>query len=376
MAVAPSVSTASPIFVGRATLLRTLQVNLPLGRSYVVLGGPKTGRTALLQRMTAWQKQQARSTGAALATWIPVTLDLRTARPDRPQFMVDALWTALTKAVLDPWVQGTDIIPRAENIDFRREKDPWTRFDAACETLWAALAHTPGWCRWALFCDNAEVLAQAGVARSIAEHLVGWCDLQRAHRPTSVLWAGAPTMLDLLATPSGPLAELRRLPMGALRDAEAQAMYRAYGRPDLPADAPLEVLMQLSGKHPWLLQRLFEAAQAQPEGSLEAYQQTCRADAEALFAEYLALLGPLYDARGEPSTMHALLQALLSAGGDIPVEQAERTLGLRPVKDAIEFLESLAIVEKTVRGNTPTVRAANIWWNNWYQQNVGLGVMP
>ena len=363
-------STASiagtPLFVGRATLLRTLQVNLPQGRSYALLAGPKTGRTALLQQLIWLEKQRARTGGASMASWVPVYLDLRMARPERPQFLFDALWKAISKAVLDPWVQGTDHFPRADLVDFKLEKDPAERFARACEDLWAQLANTQGWCRWALLCDNAEVLAERGVPRHVGEQLMNLCSLQAPHCPTSMLWVGAPPLGDMLTT--GPLSALRRLPMGVLRDAEAQALYRAAGRPSMPYDAPWEVCVEATGRHPMLLMALMQAVIAQPDAAFAQIREACAPEVEGVFAAYLACMGPTHDSRGHLHVVHALMQHLLSGGQDLSVAEAEQLLGMRPVKEAIDMLESFAVIERTIRGNAPMLRAGNPWWNSWYAQ--------
>ncbi len=364
-------STASvagtPLFVGRATLLRTLQTNLPQGRSYALLAGPKTGRTALLQQLVWLEMQRARSAGASMASWVPVYVDLRAARPERPQLLYAALWTAITQAVLDPWVQGTDHFPRAALVDFKLEKNPAERFARACEELWGNLANTQGWCRWALLCDNAEVLAERGVPRQVGEQLMALCDIQAPHRPTSMLWVGAPPLGDILG--HGPVAALRRLPMGVLREAEAQAMYRAAGKPSMPDDASWEVCMEASGRHPMLLMAILRAAIAQPDAAFAQVRAACAGEVEAAFAAYLALMGPTYDSRNNLQVVHALMQNLLNAGQDMSVAEAEQLLGMRPVKEAIDMLESFAVVERSIRGNTPTVRAGNPWWNSWYAQH-------
>ena len=51
-------------------------------------------------------------------------------------------------------------------------------------------------------------------------------------------------------------------------------------------------------------------------------------------------------------------------------KQAEREVGLRPLKEFADFLVSSSVVERTMRDNQYVLQAKNMLWNDWYRQRI------
>ncbi|MBI3178678.1 MAG: hypothetical protein HYZ27_03400 [Deltaproteobacteria bacterium] len=170
---------------------------------------------------------------------------------------------------------------------------------------------------------------------------------------------------------NSPLAGLRSLATGALKDDEAMALVRR-GFPDA-RDEWLTALLHTTGKHPYLMQRFLAELEVRPDTSLDDVIAITREDCSALFAEIWDMFdldrGVTY--RGAyAAPEHALMQFLLDFGGDASLEVAERELGIRPLREYAEFLEYAGVVERVLRGDEPHYRAACDLWNIWYSERI------
>ena len=68
---------------------------------------------------------------------------------------------------------------------------------------------------------------------------------------------------------------------------------------------------------------------------------------------------------------HALMQVLMEMGEyGCTSKQAEREVGLRPLKEFADFLVSCAVVERNMRDNQYVLQAKNMLWNDWYRQRI------
>ncbi|HET6345116.1 MAG TPA: hypothetical protein VFH51_09290, partial [Myxococcota bacterium] len=75
------------LFVGRDVLLRSLEKSVAEKRSFLLLGGPRMGRTSILQQLAHRQQLIWRKPGAAQTTkLVPVVIDAaKLATPGGPQ---------------------------------------------------------------------------------------------------------------------------------------------------------------------------------------------------------------------------------------------------------------------------------------------------
>lgn len=351
------------VFVGRTVLLRTLQTGLAQGRSFAVLGGPRTGRTSLLQQIAHLaRKQLARpQLGAKI---VPVVIDLSACQPGRPQSLAAHVWTTVRDAVLDPFVQTHPNPPRPGTADPNRSPDPWPVVWQLLAELWDGMANTPGWCRTLWLFDNADHLGPGAwkdadaVLATVASGGAG----NESWRPLGLALAGGAKWQAAQGRPNSPWVGLRAQALGALRDAEVSTLLRAGGG-DAQALAPL---VQASGKHPQVLQCLLGAYDA-AEGDMGRVLEIAQPALQATFAAVLATFPPVRDKRGEITPPHALMELLITEGGDVPLAHAESTLRLGPLKPACDLLEQAAVVERVVRGNSTLLRAPCALWNSYYQ---------
>ena len=341
-------------------LLRTLQTSLAQGRSFAVLGGPRTGRTSTLQQLVYLaRKQLARP---QLSTKIvPVYIDLATCPATRPQNLAAHIWTAVRDAVMDPYVQTHPNPPRPGSADPTRSPEPWPVLWQLLAELWEGMANTPGWCRTLWLFDNADRLTP-GAWKDADEVLSNVAQGNESWRPLGLALAGGAGWQAAQARPNSPWAGLRTQALGVLRDAEVSALLRVGPR-NPEAMAPL---VQASGKHPQVLQCLLSAYDT-AEGDLNRVMVIAQPALQDTFAALLATLPPRRNKRGEAPLVHALMAHLLEAGGDVGLTEAENALRLGPLKPACDVLEQAAVVERVVRGSSSVLRAPCTLWNSYYR---------
>ena len=68
---------------------------------------------------------------------------------------------------------------------------------------------------------------------------------------------------------------------------------------------------------------------------------------------------------------HALMQLLIELGSEgCSSREAERRLGVRPIKEYSEFLEFLGVVERITRQDYYILRGGFQLWNTWYSERI------
>jgi hypothetical protein len=356
------------LFVGRDVLLRSLEKSVAEKRSFVLLGGPRMGRTSTLQQLAHRQQVIWRKPGANQATkLVPVVLDAaKLATSAAPQVAM-ALWDAITKAVCDPHVQSHAHPPRPPKPEFARQRDRvWEHFGEVATQLWLGFANTPGWCRYVLLLDNADALAVPALGPTVRA-LCALPSRDDAALPQAVGFAGGAPLRALAAGAKSPLKGLRTHALTVLRDAEVVTLLRALALESQGASA----WIQASGKHPYILQRLLAAqAEAGPEG-LEAALQTALPDLTAFFEGLWGSFPPPRPGRDNVSLEHELFAWLREQGSDATLADAEAALRLGPLKGAADFLEWSGITEKTMRGAGHVLRLASPLFVDWSLDQAG-----
>lgn len=357
-------------FFGRQILVRSLVQGLTRDRGFLVLGGPRTGRTSTLAQVAALMRESWRRMPEALKT-VPVRFDATAAAAGGRRTFLPALWRAITEAVRQPQVAGGGGVVEIPTLEVGRSDAPWEAFRAACKELWDRLSGTPGWCQWCLLVDGGDVLASYEMEEA-QEPLASLVRSDEAWAPRGAAIAAGRLLRENVWDHRSPLNFMRPLLLGALRDSEAESLVRV-GFPDAEQER-IQGLLRMTGKHPYLLQR----ALAELEGSgselmLEdiAYAIEPESDAlmEAIWHQFDLDRGVTY--RGAyAAPEHALMQYVLDAGGEVDLRSAERDLGIRPLKEYAEFLEFAGVVERTLKGDVTTYRPQFDTWSFWYRQRV------
>lgn len=348
-----------PSFVGRDVLLRALHEAVTRHRIFVLMGAPKTGRTSVLRKIVDKANEALRAP-TQTAKHVVVCVDLQALAAPNPQQLVQLIWNALQNAVLDPYVQSHGDPPRPVKLTLLRTDDPWQVFRTACDTLWGQLANTAGWCRYTLLFDNADVLAAPGWGSAV-QALAEMVSRDQGARPQALGFAGSLGMRALLAPQRKamraarlhllePLRQNDVMALGALADLDPQAVDMCY---------------QAVGGHPYLVQQLFAALEAQPDADPNAVGEALAPQLADYFSVAFAALPP--PNRGtHVSQERAVMAWLLEQGGEGDAFQAEQALGLGPVRAACDHVVAMGFMERSVRGLSGTwLRMNAAMFNAW-----------
>jgi hypothetical protein len=356
-------------YFGREVLLRSLFEGVHRGRSFVVCGGPRLGRTSTAEQLahlieTRWVREPTQ------LKLVPVRVDLAAALPGGPKLFLRQLWPALTTAVLSARVFGKGEPVRAPEPNFLKAADAWAEMSEAAGLLWSRLAGTSGWCQWLLVLENADLLL-SGKLDAILEPLAGFVSSGRQGAPAAMVALAGRRLREQLFETRTPIRFLRPLRLGVLRDAEAESMIR-LGFPEAELAWVAEIVAA-TGKHPYLLQRLLAELAVVPEQPVEGAIASARADIDAWCEMVWAALdherGVTY--RGAyAAPEHALLQYLLDCGSAADLRTAERDLGIKPLKEYAELLQYLGVAERVLQADTGVLRSPVGLFNRWYAERI------
>ena len=357
-------------YFGRASIIRALTQGPKLHRSYCLCGGPATGRSSTLlharqQTHLSWTRK------IQTPKIVPVLFDLESTDAN-PIASVNALWTAIVEAIRDPRIsRGTAPKKMPELNPRRRNADPWALLFKALQELWEQLIGTPGWCEYTLLLDGGDTLMQ----REHSETMSALAMLIREEEPwapVSVTIASGRLFREHLMDSNAPLGMLRPLFLGALNESEARALIQV-GLPELEHDL-IEQLLRASGRHPYVLQRfLFEIAQnglgAGLQGIVTSSGQELLQFFERLWQSFDLGRGVTY--RGAyAAPEHAMMQLLIDQGSGCTLKQAERELGIKPLKEYAEFLEYTGLAERVFLNDFKQLRPQFDLWNTWYSERI------
>jgi hypothetical protein len=363
------------LFVGRELTMRSLRSGLASNRMFAVCGGPKLGRTSVLQQLYgANQLQWLRNPKAAKL--VPIVLDVGRVNPGQTPLQASrnfaqALWEAVTRSISDPRVYGNSQPPKFPKADFPREKDPWALFHKSCDDLWNSIAGTPAWARTALFLDNCDELT----TRTFDMVLPPLNDFLRSsvqYAPAAAVLTGGRMLREFITEKTSPLRAVRPLLLSLLKNSEADSLVHA-GMPEVTPEG-LELIKLVTGRHPYLLQRVL--GQMEANGGVFDVDQALQGawpDIEPVFHgiwdEFDLRRGVTY--RGAyAAPEHALMQYLIDARREIVLKDAERDLGVKPLKEYAEFLEYVGVADRQLRGDVVHLRAPFDLWNRWYLNRI------
>ena len=355
-------------FFGRDVLVRSVVAGVQQGRSFAICGGPKTGRTSILDQVTGLVEQRWHREPRALKT-VPVRLDLADLHVGGPKMLAKQLWAKMRDAVLSPRVFGDGKPIMSVEPDFARASDPWVIFVQGCEDLWTDLGGTSGWCNWTLILDNGDFLLGHKL-NSVLEPLSWMVQSKVSGTPSSLVITIGRAMRERLRERRSPLRWLRLALLGPFRDAEAEALVRS-GFPK--AQTPwLRKIYSLTGKHPHLLQNLLslmETASLDLDQAAAELEPIAHQMFETVWSEIDLDRGVTY--RGAyAAPEHALMQYALDVGGEIDLRRAERDLGIKPLTEFAQMFEYLGVMEKVLRQDSPVYLASCQLFNRWYADRV------
>jgi hypothetical protein len=397
------VSHGHGVFVGRELTMRSLTTGLQSNRVFAVCGGPRLGRSSVLRQLFTLNQQQWLRNPKAVKL-VPVVLDVATinlnigapqkpptqrptpgqprtlpafvppqaaAEPPASRAFAQALWDATVRAINDPRIYGSSPPPKVPQPAIAKSADPWGLFHETSAELWRATAGTSAWARTVYFLDNCDSLTTR-ILDVVLPHVNKLLATQEAYAPTAAVLTGGRLLREFVTEKNSPLRMARPLTLTMLRNSEADALVRA-GMPGIDAES-LELLKYVTGRHPFLIQRLL--GQMEEMGGvfdIDAALQQAWPDIEPMFQHVWAELDLQRNVtyRGAyAAPEHALLQYLIDAKREIVLKDAERELGIKPLKEYAELLEYVGVVDRQIRGDFVQLRAPFDLFNRWYLNRI------
>jgi hypothetical protein len=363
------------LFSGREITMRSLTTGLAGNRIFAVCGGPKLGRTSVLQHLygqnlTSWVRNPKQ------VKLVPIVLDVQIVNPGPTPLIgsknfAENMWKAVVRAISDPRVYGNAAPPKFPQPQIAKSKEPWELFKQSCEELWTNITGTPAWARTALFLDNCDVLTTRALD-VVLPHVQDLLSSKAQYAPAAAVLTGGRMLREFISEKNSPLKMARPLMLSLLKNSEADALVRA-GMPTIEPEA-LELLKFVTGRHPYLLQRVL--AQMEEMGGIfdiDRALQGSWADIDPIFQriwlEFDLRRNVTY--RGAyAAPEHALMQYLIDARREIVLKDAERDLGIKPLKEYAEFLEYIGVADRQIRGDVVHLRAPFDLWNRWYLNRI------
>jgi hypothetical protein len=357
-------------YFGREQLLRSLMTGLMTGRSFLLCGGPKVGRSSTLAQLVHQHEVSLRRDPGAQPVLL-VPLDLTPLATTGWQRFVTGLYETIRKAVVDPRRFGRTKPIRPPELVLTRKDDPWEKLGATLEELWRSLEGTPAWCRYALLVDQGDLLLSPELETEL-EPFAMFIRTDAAWAPRAVVLAVGRSFREQLLESSSPFAFARPVFLGVLRESEATALISA---PFEAAEEPfVSDLIADSGKHPYLLQLL--CAEYEHQKFDTASEQVVAAVRPAMTELFERVWQELDLGRGVTyrgayaAPEHALMQYLIERPEPTDLKTAESDLGIKPLKEFAELLEYCGVIERVITGNVNSFRAPGRLWNAWYLARV------
>ena len=141
--------TSPTTFAGRQLLLRSLSQGLDAGRSFALIGGPKTGRSSVLWTLARALGERRVRQPKALKV-VPVLFDMASVLGTAATAWVPELWRAVQEAVTDPHVLGNNVRPQLPRNAFAGADNPWQVYRNLARDLWQQTNGTVSWARYVL----------------------------------------------------------------------------------------------------------------------------------------------------------------------------------------------------------------------------------
>jgi hypothetical protein len=357
-------------FFGRQLLMRSLAKGLDAGRSFALIGGPKTGKSSVLATLAATLTERRVRDPKAVKV-VPVQFDMAIVLGTAASDWIGQLWQAVEAAVTDPHVLGQSPRPRLPANPFASKENPWQTYRNQARELWRQTSGMPAWARYVLLLDNIDELVMRRQYKALHE-LGGFLNEKGPQAPLAAVLTGGRFLCEYIAGKDVPLHQLRTAFLSSLTPADADALIR-LGFPDLtPEDS--DGIMAETGCHPYLLCRLL--AELERVGSrvdLTFGLRAMHADCQDLFPRIWKELDLNRDVafRGMyAAPEHALMQMLIRRNDRVSLSQAEKELGIKPLKEYGEMLCYEGIVEKALVCDQPVFSSSCGLWNLWYNDRL------
>jgi len=235
-------SAPGNLFVGYERLRQELLNGFRNGRSYALLGGRRCGKTSLLMQIAADLQHE----GLAPLIPIPRLLDIQALSRCSLQVLFEQMYAVVVQEISAP--------PLLLNNEGREYQD----FLAALDQAKLQLDHQYGE-DWVviLLIDELDTAIEKLPDDQFFQNLRNLLMVSRFHRHFRLIASGVTGMAKLISSGSSPLNNLRNKHLSVLTGKQArQLVFQGFAD---KLDLELELaLLQLTGRHPYLLQGLLE----------------------------------------------------------------------------------------------------------------------
>ena len=358
-------------FVGRQKQLRTILDQLLHSRNVVLCGGPKTGRTSVLQKLMLMMKALPQNTEGQRKI-IPVYINLREIFDSRLNIVFEKLWN-----IMQEEFRAEGLIVEAQGqgprVKFSHGVEAFDEFEKHLQAVREAQQGTKTWSSYALFFDEADFLIEQN-AIELLTRLARLSDFKESWGPESIICTGGRRIRDYSLEPASPLKNFRPHFLGALKVDEFAAILKPLNR--FLSEPQLDAIEAASGRHPYVTQRICaEIAQLEGNDTLDKALDNAADDLQNLFTclweEFDLDRGVTY--KGVyAAPEHALMQLMQENITGVELVWAEEELSISPLKEYMEFLEFAGLVDRGLSGNTYLYSAKFDLWNYWYMQRLTI----
>jgi hypothetical protein len=236
------------LFVGYERLRGQLLNGFRNGNSFAVLGGRRCGKTSLLMQI----ERDMQSQGLAPFTPLPCFLDIQGLNRLTPALLFETMYRLVIQDLeANPWVPGE---PGRDYQNFLAHLDAAKPIlDRRYGSNWLVI----------LLIDELDAAISKLSDDQFFQNLRNFSMMSRFHRHFRIVASGVTEMSDLISSGSSPLNYLRNRHLGILTGTQARQLI-ASGFPAGLAPEVESFLFQLTGRHPYLLQGVFENVGGDP----------------------------------------------------------------------------------------------------------------
>jgi hypothetical protein len=235
-------SAPGNLFVGYERLRQEMLNGFRNGRSYAILGGRRCGKTSLLMQIAV----DLQNEGLAPLTPIPRLLDIQSLGRYSPRVLFEQMYALVAQEVgAPPFLSST-------------EGQEYQDFLAALDKAKPLLDQCYG-ADWVVILLIDELDAAIGKLPDdqFFQNLRNLLMMSRFHRHFRLVASGVTGMANLISSGSSPLNNLRNKHLGILTGKQVRQLIVNGFHNGLDPEVEL-ALLQLTGRHPYLLQGLLE----------------------------------------------------------------------------------------------------------------------
>ncbi|MBJ80608.1 MAG: hypothetical protein CMH60_04750 [Myxococcales bacterium] len=356
-------------FVGRQKQLRSILQQILHARDIILCGGPKTGRTSMLEQLAVLLEELPENTEGQ-GKVLPIYVDLDAVYDKRK----NVFYERIAKLIKEGFSGAGMDVEHPEHglrLKFGLGEELSNEFDSLLQEIRDVQRGKKTWCSYVLFFDNADLLISED-ALDLLDHLGGLSQHKDSWGPQAIIFSGGRRVRDYNLELRSALSTFRPHFLGPLKVDEFAALLKPLER--FLSEPQLDAIEAASGRHPYVTQRVCaEIANLEGNDSLDQALENASDELQALFErlwdEFDLDRGVTY--KGVyAAPEHALMQFLQDNMTGVELAWAEEELSISPLKEYMEFLEFAGVAERGLSGNAYVYSANFDLWNYWYQQRL------